>query len=137
MRRHFSQAFFALAAIAASPVGACANRAVTPGSVSTVPADIELDRIRNSVDKALTAPPPGGYAAIPAGVRLLSISRGPNQSIVMNFSDELVSAGTGRVLEDALHQILMAASTVRPQTVDRIDDYRVLIKGVPLETYLP
>ena len=137
MRRHFSQIFLACAAIAASPVAGCANRGLTAASVSPRPADAELDRIRNSVEKALTARPPGGYAAIPAGVRLLSISRGPNQSVVMNFSGELVSGGTGRVLEDALHQILTAASTARPQTADRIDDYRVLIKGVPLETYLP
>ena len=103
---------------------------------SPAEADVELGRIRQSVEKALTSSPPTGYARIPDGVRLLSVAREKERAIVMDFSTELLAGGTGRVLEDALHQIFAAASAARLALADRVDDYRVLVNGSALETYL-
>ena len=122
----------------ALPVGGCAARGVTTegkeATAQTAP-DAELDRIRSAVQAALGTAPPRGYAAIPDGVRLRSIAR-RDAAIVMDFNAALLGGGTGKVLEDSLHQIFSAASSVRPARPDRVDDYRVLVDGVPLETYL-
>jgi hypothetical protein len=99
--------------------------------------DSELGRIRSAIVAALAASPPRGYAQIPAGVRLLSVSRETGGRIVMDFSGELLAAGTGRPLEDALHQIFLAASAARTPAAERVDDYRVLVDGTELERYLP
>jgi hypothetical protein len=107
---------------------------VPVGQVSA-PRDEELRRIRAAVELAIVAPPPRGYAQIPRGVRLRSIERRGDASIVMDFSAQLLAEGTGRVLEDSLHQIFTAASNARQPAADRLDDYQVLVNGVPLETY--
>jgi hypothetical protein len=54
---------------------------------------------------------------------------------VLDFNKALLAGGTGRALEDALHQILAAASSARTPAPNRIDDSRVLIDGIALETY--
>jgi spore germination protein GerM len=115
----------------------CAKRQADVSSSTAKPLDPELGRIRASVERALLTAPPGGYAAIPKGVRLLSLSRAGAGAIVMDFSGELAAGGRGKALEDALQQILLAASNARTPTADRVDDYRVLINGVTLDAYLP
>jgi hypothetical protein len=70
-------------------------------------------------------------------VRVLSIVRGPEAQIVMDFSRELLAAGTGRSLEDALHQIFLAASAGRTPAAGRVDGYKVLVDGTEIERYLP
>jgi hypothetical protein len=114
----------------------CASGAGTRAVSAPARIDPELDRIEAAVARALTASPPRGYAAVPPGVRLLSIARGDGRAIVMDFNDALAAQGRGRVLEDALHQVFTAASSVRPAEPRRVDDYRVLIHGVPLDAYL-
>ena len=131
-------------ALAVLPAAACATSA-SGGGEAPRPDDAELVRIRAAVEAALTAPPARGYAPIPPGVRLLSIARGTASQIVMNFNRELLAGGTGRPLEDALHQILNAASDARTarrgdpgrETAGRVDAYRVLVDGTELEKYLP
>jgi hypothetical protein len=68
---------------------------------------------------------------------VLSITRGGDAQIVMDFSRDLLSAGTGRPLEDALHQIFFAASAARTPAAGRVDDYKVLVDGTEIERYLP
>jgi hypothetical protein len=119
-------------------LGGCASAGVT-GDGQPPPAQAapngELDRIRSAVEAALASAPPRGYAPIPKGVRLRSVSR-RDAAIVLDFNAALLAAGTGRVLEDSLHQIFTAASSVRAAVPDREDDFRVLVDGLPLETYL-
>jgi hypothetical protein len=136
--RRSTAAFLPIPAAFAAVLGGCAARGVTAGSQappSQAAADPELDRIRSAVQAALGAAPPRGYAAIPAGVRLRSVVR-RDAAIVMDFNAALLGGGTGKVLEDSLHQIFLAASSVRPAVPNRTDDYRVLVDGLPLETYL-
>ena len=136
MRHAVSAGLLACALIGSGVIGpACAHRATSTASATSEREDAELDRIRSAVARALRAQPPRGYAAIPKGVRLLSIARGDARSVVMDFSAELLTGGTGRVLEDALHQIVTAASSVRAAA--RSHDYRILINGVPLDTLVP
>src|SRR5687768_14592697 len=133
MRRHSVQLGRAIAAVAlAVGLFACAQRhraAGTPGAQSQSSLDDELSRIHAAVEIALTAAPPRGYAPIPPAVRLLSIARTRNGAIVLDFNKALLAAGPGRPLEDALHQILAAASSAQATRPDRVDDYRVLIDG--------
>lgn len=67
-----------------------------------------------------------------ADVRLLSVAR-MGGTIVLDFSKELAAAGTGGVFEDELHRLLAAASSARTPPPPRLEDYRVLIDGVPLD----
>lgn len=103
----------------------CANRAANSARSADSRQDVELGRIRVAVEEKL-----------PKGVRLLSITRGNTGSIVMDFSRELLAAGTGPELEDALHQILTAASSVQTSSANGVKDYRVLIDGVALESHV-
>ena len=124
-------------------LGGCTVRSVSgksqpaPVQSGTAPAaaDGELDRIRTAVEAALDGAPLPGYAPIPDGVRLRTVAR-RDSAIVLDFNAALLAGGTGRVLEDSLHQIFTAASRVRPPVANRVDDYRVLVDGLPLETYL-
>ena len=137
MKRPIPARFVTYALLVASlaPLG-CAGRDESTNSVADLRQDEELDRIRAAVERALSSPPPQGYAAVPKGVQLLALGRRDGR-IAMNFSRELLAEGTGRVLEDALHQILTAASSARSAGDARTDDYTVLVNGVPLETHLP
>lgn len=96
----------------------------------------ELSRIRAAVEKALRADPPRGYAAIPRGVRLLSVRQDDDGGIALNLSGDLLASPT-RVIEDSVRQILMAASDARDPREGRVDEFTVLIDGVTLESYLP
>jgi hypothetical protein len=140
MRRSFVQVFAGLVAAGTTLTAqGCANRPEIPQASTTPPsarADEELDRIQAAVETALVSEPPGGYSPIPKGLRLRSIGRRGDGSIVMDFNGQLLAAGTGRVLEDSLHQIFNAASNARRPVPNRADDYTVLVNGVPLETYL-
>ena len=139
---HRFSASFGVGAVIGGSLGllACASagrsEAANVAAAAVERQDEELGRIRGAVERALVAPPPGGYSAVPGGVRLLSVSRTDGGAIALDFSRELLAGGTGRVLEDAVHQILAAASRARPATANRIEDYRVLINGLPLESYL-
>lgn len=140
MSSHFAQlkaltVVLTMAVIVAYGSG-CAVGASSRGNVAT-PDGSELGRIQAAIVAALAASPPRGYAPIPDGVRLLSISRQTGGRIVIDFSRELLAAGTGRPLEDALHQILLAASAARTPAAGRVDDYRVLVDGTELERYVP
>lgn len=105
--------------------GGCASgRATTGGVRATVPVDAELNRIADAVTQVL-----------PAGVRLLSVRR-DGESVVLDFSDALLTAAPGGVLEDTLHRVLTAASSSRTSR-PRVEDYRILINGVPLERQIP
>ncbi len=95
----------------------------------------ELRKISGAVEHVLSSPPAGGYAAIPKGVRLLSASRDGNY-IVLDFSQELLLNGTGAGLEDAIHQILSAASSASVSNTGPVLEYRILIIGRPLQLYL-
>lgn len=97
--------------------------------------DEELGRIEAAVDAALRKEPPRGYSAIPPGVRLLSLTRRGN-SIVLDFNKALLANGTGADLEEAVHQILTAASSARSSPRPPVEDYTVLIDGTPLEIHL-
>ncbi len=134
MRPHLLKIVAAVLALAL--LTGCANRHDSEITPPNAERDEELGRIRTAVERALTAPPPRGYEAIPRGTRLLSLSRGADRVVVMNFSEALTAGGRGKVLEDALHQIFTAASEVRRDTPNRVDDYRVLIRGVPLDADL-
>src|SRR5688572_32911578 len=108
MRCHFARLkglALALAIVVAPASGTNCAAVSAPPADRPAAADRELGRITAAVQAALTAPPPRGYAPIPPGVRVLSITRGPDAQFVMDFSRHLLSAGTGRPLEDALHQI--------------------------------
>lgn len=98
--------------------------------------DEELLRIRTAVETALSSKPPGGYSPIPRGVRLLSITRSSTESIVLDFSKELLADGTGPALEDAVHQILTAAWVAPRSATAPVAGYEILVNGVPLESYL-
>jgi hypothetical protein len=124
-----------VAVVAAGAVVACANRVVDP-AVASQPLDEELGRMRTAVVGALSSEPPRGYAAIPKSVRLLSITRRDDGAVVLDFSGELLAGGTGRVLEDSLHQIFTAASSARQPAAERVDDYTVLVNGISLDSYL-
>ena len=87
--------------------------------------DGELDGIAASVGKVL-----------PADVRLLSVRRDVN-TIVLDFSDELLAVARGAELEDTLHRLMGAASSARTSPRPRVEDYRILINGVPLENRIP
>lgn len=128
--------YFAVVAVSAalSGVAGCAHR----GTAASLPADTgdsELGRIRIAVERALVATPPGGYARIPTGVRLLALGR-DDRAIVMNFSAELAKGGRGKTLEDAVHQILAAASDARTPAPAPAGNYTLLIDGVTLDAYL-
>lgn len=125
----------------ALPLMACGRGTAAPPATATAAgaggerADVELDRIRAAIEAALAAAPPRGYSAVPAGVRLRSIGR-RDGAIVLDFSAALLAGGTGRTLEDSLHQIVMAASNARTADPFRVDAYTVLVDGAPLESYL-
>ena len=136
MRHGFSAEIVTIALLGGSLATAgCATRSVgaAVGAKDAQPA--ELGRIRAAVEKALVAEPPRGYAAVPKGVRLLSVER-DDRAVVLDFSGELLAGGTGRVLEDAIHQIVVAASAARGGADGRAEDYRVLIDGVGVDAYL-
>jgi hypothetical protein len=145
MRRGLVQLrWLVIVAIGIASVAACAS--VQRGAASSAvagaqaPDETELGRIQSSVEAALTAEPPRGYARVPRGVRLLALRRTESGAIVLDFSRDLLNGGPGKALEDALHQIFMAASSVRAAAANRVDgyvdDYRVFIDGAALETYL-
>ena len=134
-------AFLLIPAAIAAVMGGCTARGVTAqsqagqaGATEMVP-DPELDRIRSAIQAAIGEAPPRGYEAIPEGVQLRSVAR-RDAAIVMDFNAALLRGGTGKVLEDSLHQIFSAASSARAAVPNRVDDYRVLVDGLPLETYL-
>jgi hypothetical protein len=134
---HFLPFGCLLVAMTLAPLACARGVAVTQSAVAAPPAtaDGELDRIRTAVEDALAAAPPRGYSAIPTGVRLRSIDR-RNGAIVLDFNAALLAGGTGRTLEDSLHQIFTAASNARPAAPNRADAYTVLVDGAPLESYL-
>lgn len=115
---------------------ACAARPQSGAESSEVREGDELSRIRAAVEKALDADPPRGYEAIPSGVRLLSVTEDANGAIVLNLSGELLTRST-RVIEDSLRQILSAASAAREPRPGRVDEFKVLVNGVMLQSYLP
>lgn len=104
---------------------ACASGRTGTASVLAGQQDGELDRIARAVEQAL-----------PAGVRLLSVQR-RGESIVLDLSDELLAGGRGGELEDALHRVMLAASGARTPPRPRVEDYRILVNGVPLEQRIP
>lgn len=114
----------------------CATAAEKETSATDVGQTDELDRIRAAVEKALVSDPPRGYAAIPRGVRLLSVRQDATGVIELNVSGELL-VSSQRVLEDAVRQILAAAASAREPQPNRIDEFKVLVNGVTLESYLP
>ena len=93
-------------------------------------ADRELVRIEQAVGTALACAP--SCPPFVSQTKLLSVSRAGN-AIVMDFSGELLSGGTGGVLEDELHRLLAAASSARSTPRPAVEDYRILITGVPLD----
>lgn len=92
----------------------------------------QAQRIWIAVESVLASQPPEGYRPIPHGVRLLDVKVEGNR-VTLNFSKELLSKGTGSVLEDALHQILSPLSDVVPEIKN--GEYRILVDGVPLDKY--
>ncbi len=108
--------------------------ATVPGPTDVAPAakpaDVELVRIRAAVHDALQCG--RGCAPFLLNVRLLSVER-VGDTIVLDFSKELVAAGTGGAFEDELHRLLAAASSSRTPPLPRREDYRVLVDGVPLD----
>jgi hypothetical protein len=126
MRHRRLAGCIAFTVLAASVGGlGCASAAANGARSADSPQDAELGRIRTAVETKL-----------PKGVRLVSITRADTGSIVMDFSRELLAAGPGPELEDALHQILTAAASVQTSSANGVKDYRVLIDGVALESYL-
>lgn len=112
--------------LSAMLVAACASPGVqTPTTVLQPPGDRELDGIAAAVTKEL-----------PTGVRLLSVRR-QDASIVLDLSDELLAVRRGGELEDTLHRLLAAASSARSLPRPPVEDYRILINGVPLEKRIP
>jgi hypothetical protein len=98
--------------------GCASGRATTSGAPSAAPSeDAELNRIAGAVRQVL-----------PPGVRLLSVGR-QGESIVLDFSNQLLAAGTGE-LEDTLHRLLTVASSSRTSR-SQVEDYRILVNGVP------
>ena len=91
------------------------------------------ERIRAAIEKTLSSQAPVGYAQIPHGVQVLDVQV-DNNKITINLSKELLSRGTGSVMEDAIHQILSPLSDVVPEIKN--GDYRILIEGIPLNEYL-
>jgi hypothetical protein len=96
--------------------------------------DIQEQAVTSVVQKSLSEPPPSGYASIPPGVQILSVKI-QKDSIIFNFSKELLSHGAGSELEDALHQIFVKLGNEVPHIM-KDKGYTVLIEGVPLEQYL-
>jgi hypothetical protein len=113
----------------------CATRPQNGAEAIEVEQADELSRIRAAVERALESDPPRGYEPIPRGVRLLAVTQ-DEDVIVLNLSAELLTSST-RVIEDAVRQILMAASSARDPRNGRVDEFRVLVNGVTLESYLP
>lgn len=107
-----------------------------PGTLGAAPDDkaLFLREINVAVETALASPPPPGYRPIPKNVRLLGISYADKNSIVFNFSEELLANGTGADLEDVAHQILQAVSNLASQ--HEITNFRILVNGLPLEQLL-
>jgi hypothetical protein len=137
MSTRFSPEFvMCLASAAGVATSGCAARE----EATQPPADLgqtdELSRIRVAVERALVADPPRGYERIPSGLRLLAIGRDSTGTIALNFSGELLIAPT-RVIEDSLRQILMAASSALEPLDGRPADFKVLVNGAALESYLP
>jgi hypothetical protein len=115
---------------------ACAARGQADLPTPADPPADELGRVRAAVEQALVSQPPRGYAAIPPGVRLLSVAEDAAGTIVLNLSGELLASPL-RVIEDSVRQILLAASSAREPREERVDDFRILVNGVTLESYLP
>ena len=103
---------------------ACASANPAPAAPAVV-ADPELDSIRVAVERAL-----------PASVQLLSVRR-QGESIVLDISEELLVVARGGELEDVLHRLMAAASSVRTQPRPRVEDYRILVNGAPFERRIP
>jgi hypothetical protein len=103
-----------------------------PRSAAVPPpvVDGELVRIQEAVETALACAP--RCAEFTGGVKLLSVSRAGN-TIVLDFSGELLSAGTGGAFEDEVHRLIAAASSARSAPRPAVEDYRILVKGVPLD----
>jgi hypothetical protein len=103
-----------------------------PRSADVAPpvVDGELVRIQEAVETALACAP--RCAEFIGGVKLLSVSRAGN-TIVLDFSGELLSAGTGGAFEDEVHRLITAASSARSSPRPALEDYRILVKGVPLD----
>lgn len=114
----------------------CASRADVPATL-VPPGDEELARIAAAVTNAITTRPPEGYAAIPRDLRLRSIERRKDGSIALDFTGELLLDTDVRSLEDAVHQLLAAASSARAPQDGRQDDFMVLVNGVSLAAYRP
>jgi hypothetical protein len=110
-----------VALISAAAASGCAS---TPAQESVVENDPELVRIHSAVEKAL-----------PAGVSLLAVRR-QGDSIVIDMSEQLLAVARGGGLEDALHRVMTAASSARTSR-PRVEDYRILVNGVPLEQRIP
>lgn len=94
---------------------------------------IIVKRLKTAVDKILSSQPPGGYAAIPRGVRSLNV-RVKGNKILINLSKELLLKGTGSDMEDAIHQILSPLSDVVPEIKN--PEYIIYVEGVSLHKYL-
>ena len=92
--------------------------------------DGELVRIQEAVEHALACAP--RCADFIGGVKLLSVSRAGN-TIVLDFSGELLAAGTGGTFEEEIHRLITAASSARSSPRPAVEDYRILVKGVPLD----
>ena len=90
-------------------------------------------RIRSRIEKTIFSQPSAGYAQMPPGVRVLDVQV-DGDKITVNLSQELLSSGTGSVMEDALHRILTPLSDVVPKL--KHSEYKILIEGIPLNEYL-
>ena len=114
---------------AALLINGCASGRVSgteaaTGAAATPNQDVELNRIAKAVTQVL-----------PPRVRLLAVRR-QGESIVLDFSDELLTAAPGGELEDTVHRLLTVASSSRVSR-PRVEDYRILVNGVPLERRIP
>lgn len=103
----------------------------------TLPQEVQPDskeqQIREAVEQVLSSESVRGYKPIPSGTRLLSVKIDEEKTplkIILNFNKELISQGTGIVLQDSVHQISVAITNENPWVKDV--EYMILIEGVPI-----
>jgi hypothetical protein len=132
-----STIFVIILCISGVILGIILSRTATPDTLTKtqkIVAGSQEQEIASVVEKALSQPPPSGYASIPSGVRLLSVKI-QEDKIILDFSKELLLHGKGSELEDVLHQIFVKLGNEVPHIVQD-KGYTVLIEGVLLEQYL-
>lgn len=114
----------------------------TQTAQSEVPTPSEFEtlkeqKIREAVEQVLSSESPRGYQSIPSGVKLLSVKVEEISDdkiplrITLNFSEELLSQGTGYILEDSLHQIIVGIENKNPWIKDV--EYVILVEGEPIK----